>query len=391
MRRISVAERRARLARRHRLAPSARSGDVVEVAGDLVGLHATDPVSVFLSARARMRKPRVEAIEDALYEQRTLARMIGMRRTLFVLPADVAPVVEAACTKAIAARERRRLIGMIEQGGIAKDGRRWLAQAERAVLAALAERGEASGAELGRAVPQLRAQLMLGEGKKWGGPQAVTTFVLSRMSMDGRIVRGRPRGSWISSQYRWAPADSWLSERADEWEPGAARADLVRRWLAAFGPGTVADLKWWTGLSLGEVRKAVAQVDTAEVALGGETGLVLADDVAPVRAPKPWAALLPALDPTAMGWAGRDWYLGEHRAALFDRAGNVGPTVWWDGRIVGGWTQLQGGAIAFRLLEDIGGAGVAAVEAEAGQLQAWLGEVRFKPRFRTPLEQELAN
>jgi hypothetical protein len=391
MRKIGVAERRARLARRHHLAPGARSGDVVEVAHDLLGLHATDPTSVFLAARARMRNARVEAIEDALYEQRTLARMIGMRRTLFVLPAGIAPVVEAACTKAIAARERRRLIGMIEQGGIAKDGRRWLAAAERAVMAALSEMGEASGAELGRAVPQLRAQLMLGEGKKWGGPQSVTTFVLSRMSMDGKIVRGRPRGSWISSQYRWAPAESWLSEQAEEWEPAAARAELVRRWLRAFGPGTVADIKWWTGLTLGEVKKALAGVDTVEVDLGGETGLVLADDTAPVRAPKPWAALLPALDPTAMGWAGRDWYLGDHRSAVFDRAGNVGPTVWWDGRIVGGWTQRPGGEIAFRVLDDIGAVALAAVEAEAARLQIWLGEVRFKPRFRTPLDLALGD
>jgi hypothetical protein len=64
--------------------------------------------------------------------------------------------------------------------------------------------------------------------------------------------------------------------------------------------------------------------------------------------------------------------------------------VWSDGRIVGGWAQRRpGGEIAFRMLEDVGAETVAAVEAEAARLQDWIGEVRFTPRFPTPLEREL--
>jgi hypothetical protein len=100
-------------------------------------------------------------------------------------------------------------------------------------------------------------------------------------------------------------------------------------------------------------------------------------------------ALLPALDPTVMGWSGRSWFLGEHGPRLFDRSGNVGPTVWWDGRIVGGWAQRADGEIAYRLLEDVGADAAAAVRAEAERLRSWLGKVRVTPRFRTPLEREL--
>ena len=58
--------------------------------------------------------------------------------------------------------------------------------------------------------------------------------------------------------------------------------------------------------------------------------------------------------------------------------------------MVGGWTLHPDGEIAYRLLEDLGSDVAAAVEAAAERLLGWLGDVRFTPRFRTPLEEELA-
>jgi hypothetical protein len=181
----------------------------------------------------------------------------------------------------------------------------------------------------------------------------------------------------------------WLSTGIAPLSVDDARSALVTRWLRTFGPATVADVKWWTGWTLGETRKALGRVGTVEVDLDGAIGIALADDLETTKPAEPWAALLPALDPTAMGWTARDWYLGEHRPMLFDRSGNVGPTIWWNGRVVGGWAQQDRGAIATRLLEDVGKDVVAAVAAEAEQLEIWLGDRRFIPRFRTPLEREL--
>lgn len=388
MRRIGDEERRARLARRHHLAPASRSDDLVEIAGDLVGLHATDPASVYLAAAARMREPRLEAVQRALYDDRTLVRMLGMRRTMFVLPVELAAAVQAGCTGAIAVRERRKLEQMIDGAGLHADAAAHLRNVERATLRALA-RGEATGAELSREVPELRQEFPFGAGTKWEGVQTLTTRLLVLLGAEGRIVRGRPRGSWISSQYQWAPIESWLTNGLETWEAGAAQAELVRRWLAAFGPGTVADLRWWTGWTAGETKRALAALETVEVELEAETALVLADDLEPADAVEPWVALLPALDPTVMGWAGRDWYLGPHGPALFDRSGNAGPTVWSDGRIVGGWAQRKDGEIAFSLLEDVGSDAAEAVAAAAERLGALIGDVRVTPRFRTPLEKEL--
>jgi hypothetical protein len=241
---ISVGERRARLAWRHHLATEARAADVVDVATDLVGLHGTDPASVYLAVRARCVSGAgdVPAVERALYDERTVVRMLGMRRTMFVEPVELVPVVHAACTRDIAVKERRKLVAFIESGGREADGEAWLRRVERATLDALATRGEALATELSADVPELAEKIRAGAGTKWETSVGASTRVLFLLAAAGHVVRGRPRGSWISSQYRWAPVEKWFTGGVDELDTGPARVELVRRWLAAFGPGTVADV-----------------------------------------------------------------------------------------------------------------------------------------------------
>jgi hypothetical protein len=385
----SAPERRARLARRHLLAAQARVETAAEVAAALIALHGTDPASVYLAAWARSadghRAIGHTAVERALYETGELVRMLGMRRTMFVVPAGLAPVIQASCTDQIAQRMRSGLIRDLAAAGVAPDAGPWLDEVGDAAVEALTARGAATGAELARDEPRLRTQLTYAEGKNYGGSANITTRVLMLLSAERRIARGRPRGGWTSSQYEWTPARPWPASSAAD-----ARAQLTRRWLLAFGPAPVSDLQWWTGWTAGQARAALGQLTTTEVDLDGTPGVVLAGDEDPEPACEPWAALLPALDPTPMGWRERGWFLGGHGPALFDRSGNIGPTVWWDGRIVGGWAQRPTGDIAFRWLEDAGAEAEAAVTAEAERLQAWLGPVRVTPRFRTPLERELS-
>jgi hypothetical protein len=92
-----------------------------------------------------------------------------------------------------------------------------------------------------------------------------------------------------------------------------------------------------------------------------------------------------------MGYAERSWFLGSHGPRVFDRSGNIGPTVWCDGRVVGGWAQRKHGEIAVRLFEDVGREAEQRVDAAAHALSTWLGPVRITPRFRTPLERELSD
>ena len=377
------------MTRHHHLIPAA---GVEEAAASLVGFHSSDPITVFLSAWARVAEFGIADLEQALYDRKSLVRMLGMRRTLFVQSPEVAAIMDVACARDLVPPERRRLVSMVEDQNLAGDGEAWLSRLEAATLAALGSLGEATARELTAVVPELGSKLTFGEGKTWGGEVGMSTRVLFLLATTGRIVRGRPRGSWKSSLYRWALLDRWLDGGLPEFDVAQAESELLRRWLGAYGPGTLTDLRWWTGWTLTKTRRALARLDAVEVALDeGGAGLALADDLEPTPSEGQSIAILPGLDPSVMGWKERDWFLGGHQPQLFDRNGNAGPTVWVDGRIVGAWAQTASGHVVVRLLEDVGAEASSAIDAEAGRLESWLGDSLFKPRFRAPLEKELAS
>jgi hypothetical protein len=221
MRHVGVEERRARLAKRHALAPGAAAASVADAAARMVALHATDPATVFLSVAARVPKATVASIERELYDDRTVVRMLGMRRTMFVVPADAVGTIDAACTRAIAARERAGLVKLVEDGGVAKDGARWLKKVEAATLAALGKRGAALASELSQEVPELRQKIVYGAGTKWETVQTVSTRLITVLAADGSMIRASPAvpGS--------APSTAGTYRRR-----GSARRSRTCRWTS---------------------------------------------------------------------------------------------------------------------------------------------------------------
>ena len=390
MQRFDDDERRRRLGVRHRLAAGTRDDDVVSAAAAVVALHGTDPGSTFLAARARTEGVGVADIERALYDERTLVRVMAMRRTVFVAPADAAPVLIAGAGDDVARDERRKLVGLLRAGGVT-DPEAWLDEVEPVALAVFDELGDVTPADLVAADERLASTVVLAPGTRNETTVRLASRMLTVLAAEGTIVRGRPKGSWTSMQFRWSAIERWSPAAAVALDPVEAETELARRWLARFGPATEADLTWWTKWTKTRTRRALAAAGAIEVDLCGTAGLVLPDDLAPTPAVEPWGALLPALDPTTMGWKGRDWYLGDHGKALFDINGNAGPTVWWDGRIVGGWAHTPTGEIVLSLLDDIGADAVATLEAEAETLADWIGDVRLTARARgySPVERRL--
>src|SRR5918999_2359248 len=115
---MGVAERRARLACRHRLAPGGRAGGAVEAARSVVCLHGTDPATVYLSAWARVEEMTVDDMDRALYAERSLVKHLAMRRTLFVFPRDTMGDAQAGASERVEGAERRRVIRDVERAGL---------------------------------------------------------------------------------------------------------------------------------------------------------------------------------------------------------------------------------------------------------------------------------
>jgi hypothetical protein len=280
------------------------------------------------------------------------------------------------------------------ESGIESDPADWVRNAEDRLLEVIADMPGSTSTQLAAADEMLGHRVNIGGASTYAAEVSIASRLLTLLSAEGRVVRARPLGSWTSSQFTWVSTDHWR----DDWprRPETSHeADLnvARLWLAQYGPCLVEDFSWWTGWSKSRVRLAFATANAVAVDTEVGEGWVLDWDAEPEPVPAPWVALLPGLDSTTMGWKHRGFYLGPYAERVFDNVGNAGPTVWVDGRIAGGWSQLDNGEVVFEIFEDIGTEAIAAIESEAASLQETISGVRLKPRARgwTATETALRN
>lgn len=389
MRHIDDRERRSRLAVRHGVHPAHRLADPLAAARAMTVLHATEAATVYLSVGARADGTSPQGIDRVLYDDRSLVKQLAMRRTLFAFPVELLPAALGSASSRVAAEQRRVIARDAQQHGVAADGTAWLEAATDAVLARLTGSEPVSARQLRAELPELSGAVTVDLDKKYGGTFQLAPRVLTLLGAEGRITRGLNTGHWRVSRPTWTLTADWLGEAVPPLPAREGYAELVRRWLRTFGPGTVEDLQWWLGSTKTAVRDALAAVGAVEVRLDGDgSGWVLPDDLESAAEVQPWAALLPTLDPTTMGWRGRGFYLDpENVPLLFDSNGNGGTTAWWDGRIVGAWLQDPDGVVQVVRCpgDDVGAEGRDALAAEAARLTAWLDGVRITNVYKSQL------
>ncbi len=378
MRHIDDAERRARIGVRHGIAPSRRRATPEAAADSMTVLHATDPSTIYLSVAARAEGIGQADVAEAFVERRTLIRQMAMRRTLFGVPRHLLPAVLGSASARIAESEGRRLSRDLEAAGIADDGSAWLARQSSSILEVLSASEPMTTAALRGAVPEAGGSVSVASGTRWGGDVPIAPRLLTYLAARGLVARGPNDGHWRTSRPTWTTMVRWLGEVPAPMPPDEGYAEIVRHWLWTFGPGTERDIAWWLGAPLGVVRRALTTVGAVAVSLdGGGRGFVLPDDLEPVAPVEPWAAVLPVLDPTVMGWKERAFYLGAHAPNIVDSVGNAGTTAWWNGRIVGAWVQDPDGDVRVVFVDAVPREARRALDTEAARLREWLGDVRI--------------
>lgn len=395
---FSDAERRRRLGVRHGLAD--RYDDIEAATRAMTVLHATEAATVHLALWARVGDVGVADVDRALHDDRGVVKQLAMRRTLFAFPRDLLPAAWGSAALRVARQQRAQLAKNVAAAGLAtgEDAvAHWIDEVSDAVLAVLADGTPRTTREVRDLVPALDGRISVGggPGSKWGGDFPVGAWVMGMLGAEGRVVRAVNAGHWRLNKPTWTTAAQWLGEVPEPWSEADGYAELVRRWLGTFGPGTETDIVWCLGATKTAVRRALADLGAVPVALErGATGWLLPGDdalgeVGTQGGPdEPWAALLPTLDPTVMGWKERAFYLDPSDVPyLFDSNGNAGNTAWWDGRIVGCWVQDDRDPRApVRLLvrEDLDRGARAALEVEADRLTSWLDGVRITNVYASP-------
>jgi len=389
------------LAHRQHLLPIARCPNVVQVTRDVVALHATDPVGPYLSLWARTTGFRREALKDALYERRELAKVLCMRDTLHVVPSDEIPFFFQAYASRRTSAERATVSALLVQAGMCTKGEaeKILERLQYQVLDVLHGKGPSTVRQIGQAVPELQARVRYGVDKPYGGEFSIGSRLVPSMCALGLLIRARPRGTWRSNLYEYASLSAWLPGfDLETVAPQEAQVWLVRRYLSTFGPVTRDDVQWWTGFSKGDTGEALRALGAGvvEVAIEGwgSGHLMLADDAERLRKfvtpDTPYAFFLPGLDPFIMGYKDRRRFLAaEHRAKVFDRAGNAVPTVWANGRVVGGWGQRKDGSVTYGLFGPVSDEERAVLEDKRQHLEGFLDGDLLRPRSRTAFTRAL--
>lgn len=186
------------------------------------------------------------------------------------------------------------------------------------------------------------------------------------------MVQVPPRGLWSrSGQPRWATVASWLGEEVPAARP-EQRAAVVRRYLAAFGPATVADVQAWCGLT--GLREVLDALRPELLVFRDETGRERFDVPG---APRPDAdvpappRLLPEYDNALLSHKDRSHVIPPEVAARL--TGYVG-TFLVDGAVHGQWrvdVTTDGARLVLDPFLPLSGQEQADLVAEAQRYLAW--------------------
>ena len=201
----------------------------------LAGLQAQAPHAPYLGLWTRLSRFTPEDLSNLLSE-RAVVRAPIMRATVHA--------VDAADFVAF-----RPLFGSLMAGGLRANYGRNLAGVDLAALAAAAS-------ELLAERPLTRAGLAAALSARW--PDADPMSLAYAVTYLVPVVQVPPRGLWgKSAQATWTTAVSWLSGTVET--PAKPVEQLVLRYLAAFGPATVADAQTWSGLT--RLREVTERLD----------------------------------------------------------------------------------------------------------------------------------
>lgn len=305
------------------LAGGTENSQVSQVVSDVGGLHATGALTPYLSLAARIPNFEPDALDQHLYREPQMARIRCVRKTIYVHNQQFLPVLFAATSsKVIKAQEH-----FMTYRGVSLSEYKVLSDS----ILKLLRKQPLTSAEIKEAL--------------------ITDFdvssVLYYMCDQGLLVRGEPKSGWKDRRYRYTIlTDVFPDLELDRYEEREAIPMLVRHYLAAFGPATLEDVIWWTGLGKIRIRSAIRglgdEIVEIQMTETNAAMLLLRNELELLRMTDPRTSLtvnlLPSLDSYIMGYSERRRYIGDKiYDYVFDSSGNATNVILVNGRVAGVW------------------------------------------------------
>ncbi len=319
----------------------------------MAGAQAQLMSAAQISLWARTRGLRLEDIEKALWEDRTLVKIWCMRGTVHLVPSEDHAMFVRGCTK-----RADRALDWMTRAGIPAGPVDRLLEAMRRALDRPRTRKELAV----HVSESLGIKLQARGGRGWGGPADAAGFEIGdrTLSVGGILFLACMRGIACSGPDRGNEAtfvrpDVWLPRWRDM-PQAEAEEGLLRRYLRAFAPASVQDFALWTYMTIGSAREIFGRLgeELAPVTVGGRTAYALRADLPALRRAKidrPPVRLLPYFDAFLLGHKEKTHLVDAAQYKRVYRAqGWLSPVVLVDGRAAGVWSyERKGRRLAIRV------------------------------------------
>jgi hypothetical protein len=351
--------------RRHYLIEPARSKRAVDVIDCILGLNAQGALNYQLSLWSRVEGLHRGFIKRALSEERTLVKSWLMRNTVHIVTSRSFPQMRVALRESLIGEWNRWTV----KTGSKEDQRSWEGHYPE-VLEALAE------------VPLTANEILSELGWSREDGKTILHRVIREMSLQGLLCHASSSGPWYhDTEHAFSLVDTWLpGADMDEIEKDEAKRRLALGYLRGFGPASIRDFAYWTGMRVrdGELFFKLIEDSIEEIRIIGQRAncYVLKEDLndlldhddIPVT-----ARLLPQFDSLIMGHKDKERFIDpSSRSKIFLPRADVAATILLDGLVKGVWKMKRGRKrwnLELNAFEEISEEGRSRIEGEVDRLR----------------------
>ncbi len=300
-----------------------KTKNIVQIMEDLLGLHATNNTTPYISLFCRGVDIPVKKLHEILYESKNMAKIRCIRGTVFFQYQSLIPAMHAATLELRIKQTEKRL----EYYKISKS-----------VIVDVQKKIQNLLKNNPLTTKEIRKELQI---------DVDLSSVLFYLSDIGIIVRSKPKKNWMDRMHTYelfeeaVPSVQLKSISTDD-----AIQQIIFQYIAKYGPICEEDIVWWTGFNKTIIRDVLSKFED-KISIVGispfnkdfyilKTELDILTGLNPLH--ESVISILPCLDPYIMGYKFRDRYIRDYGTEyIFDRSGNATNVITVNGVINGIW------------------------------------------------------